>query len=209
MTEDSIYRWLFFALLGGLALVRLYYAVQVKRAGQRYWNTDREAVEREGLLSLALRLGLFVVLVALVVLYATDPPWMQRLVLPLPRGLRWGGFVLGVGGLGLLVWVHETLGAHWSTDLQLRETHALVQSGPYRRIRHPMYTAIFAVGIGMALVSAHALMVALATAEIAVLSLRIGREEAMMLDAFGEQYARYRARTGRFVPRIMPAALRR
>lgn len=61
--------------------------------------------------------------------------------------LRPASFALGAISMGLYLWVfhrsHADLGDNWSTTLQLRESHRLVATGIYRRIRHPMYAALY------------------------------------------------------------------
>lgn len=74
-------------------------------------------------------------------------------------------------------------------------------TGPYTRVRHPLYTAMFGVGTAFALVSANWCFVVLAVAMIAGLVARVPREEQMMLEEFGEEYKAYVQRTGRFFPK--------
>jgi len=119
---------------------------------------------------------------------------------PLRLGL--GILVHGVG-LWLLCRSHVDLGRNWSNTLQVRENHALVTDGVYRRVRHPMYTALLLFGVGQTLVAPNwvagpAFLVAFAM----LVSHRLGREEQLMLDQFGEAYVAYRSRTARLVPGI-------
>jgi protein-S-isoprenylcysteine O-methyltransferase Ste14 len=90
----------------------------------------------------------------------------------------------------------------WSTNLQLREEHTLVTTGPYRWARHPMYTALFSFFVGLALVSATWLIVLLVVAATFVLVVRIDKEEVMMIEQFGDEYRAYMQQTGRFLPRL-------
>jgi protein-S-isoprenylcysteine O-methyltransferase Ste14 len=149
-----------------------------------------------------LRLMLFFYMLVAVVLYAINPAWLSASVLPLPAWLRWLGAGLGLAGLILLVWVQHTLGSRWSTNLQLGEEHTLITVGPYRWARHPMYTALFSFFAGLALLSASWLVVPLAAVGILVLYARIGKEETMMTERFGDEYRDYMQRTGRFLPRL-------
>jgi protein-S-isoprenylcysteine O-methyltransferase Ste14 len=137
---------------------------------------------------------------AAVTVYAINPPWLGSFAVPFPDWSRWIGVALSVPGLLLLVWVHHTLGRHWSTSLQFREEHALITSGPYHRVRHPMYTALFGFFVGLALLAASWLIVLLVAVSVAVLYVRIGKEEAMMIEQFGDEYRAYIQRTGRFLP---------
>ena len=159
---------------------------------------DRHAVEREGRGMFTIRVLLFFLLLTWMVLYATNPPWMGVLAAPFPGWLRWVGFAMGVASLVIWTWTQVALGKEWSPQLQLREKHHLVTSGPYARIRHPLYTAMIGFGMSMALVTANWLFVVLAAALIAGLFARLPREEQMMIDEFGEEYKAYMKRTGKF-----------
>jgi protein-S-isoprenylcysteine O-methyltransferase Ste14 len=100
-------------------------------------------------------------------------------------------------------WTHRTLGRHWSGILELRENHRLISSGPYRHIRHPMYTGFFMMLSGVALLSANLLIALLQIGAFTATYLaRVADEEAMMLDRFGDEYRGYMRRTGRLLPRL-------
>jgi protein-S-isoprenylcysteine O-methyltransferase Ste14 len=201
MGSERIFRAIFFVLFVAVVAVRAYYGWKIRRTGESSWSVKDEAVEREGRWSILLRLVLFLYMLAAVVLYAINSAWLTAFAIPLPTWSRWLGVGLGVAGLLLLIWVQHTLGRHWSTNLQLGEEHTLVTSGPYRWARHPMYTALFGFFVGLALVSASWLVVLLVVAAILVLYARIGKEEAMMVEQFGDEYRAYMQQTGRFLPR--------
>ena len=74
--------------------------------------------------------------------------------------------------------------------------------GPYKLIRHPMYSAFFLMGIGILLVSSNWLVGGVLVAAIAYMYFgRVHNEEKMMLDQFGDDYQAYMRRTGRLIPR--------
>jgi protein-S-isoprenylcysteine O-methyltransferase Ste14 len=135
------------------------------------------------------------------VLYAYDSPWLRMFSLSLPDWLRWTGLALGLIGFGLWTWTQAALGKEWSPQLQLGEQHRLVTSGPYAWVRHPMYLAMFAVAIALALLSSNWCFVLFAAAMIVGFVVRAPREERMMVEAFGEEYKTYMQGTGRFFPR--------
>jgi len=200
MTTETIFHIAFWVLFGGVLVMRLYFSLRVRQAGERVMP-DREAVEREGRAMFAVRVVMFFFLIAWLVLYAINPPWMGGLSAPFPGWLRWVGFVLGLVSLALWTWTQAVLGKEWSPQLQLRGEHHLVTTGPYARVRHPLYTAMFGWGVGVALVTANWVFVILAVAAIAGMMARVPREEQMMLEEFGEEYRAYMQRTGRFFPR--------
>ena len=200
MAAESIFHIAFWALFGGLLVMRVYFSLRVRRAKERLMP-DREAIEREGRGMFGARVVTFLFLIVLLVLYALNSPWIEALSIPLPDWLRWAGFALGLASLALWTWTQASLGKEWSPQLQLREEHHLVTTGPYARVRHPLYTAMLGVGTAFALVTANWVFVLLAVAMIAGLVARIPREEQMMLEQFGEEYKAYTQRTGRFLPK--------
>jgi len=200
MTTESVFRVAFWVLFGGVFVMRIYFALRVSRAGERVMP-DRQAIEREGRGMFAVRVLLFFLLLAWLALYAINPPWMEVLSVPFPGWLRWVGFALGLASLGFWAWTQVALGKEWSPQLQLREEHHLVTTGPYARIRHPLYTAMIGYGTSLALVTANWVFVVLAVAMIAGLFARVPKEEQMMIEEFGEEYKAYMQRTGRFFPK--------
>jgi protein-S-isoprenylcysteine O-methyltransferase Ste14 len=97
---------------------------------------------------------------------------------------------------------HRDLGTNWSPTMEIREAHQLVTTGIYRRIRHPMYAALFLLFTGQAMVLPNWLAGFCALVPFTVLYLvRVRSEERMMSEVFGAAYAEYAARTGRLFPR--------
>jgi protein-S-isoprenylcysteine O-methyltransferase Ste14 len=107
---------------------------------------------------------------------------------------------LGVASVGLFTWTHAVLGRLWSPYLQLRPGHRFIASGPYARIRHPMYSAIVGWLISLGLVDANWVPLVFAALSATNFMLRIRGEERMMLQEFGEEYRAYMKRTGRLLP---------
>lgn len=113
------------------------------------------------------------------------------------------GVLCYVAGLWLFYRSHADLGTNWSITLQLREQHQLVTQGVYRRIRHPMYTALLLYSLGQALVIPNWVAgPSYLVAFVVLLAFRLCAEERMMLDEFGDEYAGYKARTKRLVPSV-------
>jgi len=73
MTSESIFRAAFWILFAGVLAMRIYFALQVRRAGERVMP-DREAVEREGRGTFAVRLVMFLIFLSWLILYAINPP---------------------------------------------------------------------------------------------------------------------------------------
>ena len=200
MNNEGAFQIAFWGLVGLMVLMRVWFVFRLQQAGERFLP-DRTALQREGWRIAAIRGLGFLLLVALLVLLSLHRISLQRLVVPLPPWLRWAGFTLGLASLGLWHWTHLALGRFWSPQVQLRAVHRLVTSGPYSRMRHPMYTAILGWAVGLGFVIASWVLVLFAAWVAAILVLRVPREERMMLEQFGDEYRGYMKRTGRFLPR--------
>lgn len=198
MSTELIFKVAFFALSGSLVAVRGFFGWQARRAGLSSWFEDDPAPEREGnpsgLLSVVIPLGFL----GLLVLYGVSS-WLTA---PLPPWLRWVGVGLGVMSLPLQIWVHGTLQVHWVAARQRGESHALITSGPYRWVRHPMYGALLLLFVGLALTSAFWPFLLLVGLAIPFFHRTAGQEEGIMIARFGGVYRDYVRRTGRFLPRL-------
>ncbi len=200
MSAETLFRIAFWILLAGVLAMRFYSALKVRQAGERIMP-DRQAVQREGRGLFAVRVVAGLLLGIWLILYALNPAWTAVLSIPFPGWLRWVGFALGLAGLGFWIWTQVALGKQWSPQLQLRKQHQLITTGPYSRIRHPLYSAMLGYSIGLALLTASWAFVALVVVMIAWLPVRVAREEQMMIGKFGDEYKAYMRSTGRFFPK--------
>ncbi len=200
MDKGTVFRFLFFALLEGVLLMRIYFTMRLRLAGERFLP-DRQAIQSEGQVLFIARAVLFFLLIAFLVLYAINPQWMAVLLVPLPSWLRWIGFVLGLASLGLGTWAQMVLGKEWSPQLQLRREHHLVTKGPYALVRHPIYTAMIGYEIGLGLLTANWVFIGLIVPVVAGLVDRIPKEERMMIELFGSEYLVYMQHTGQLFPK--------
>ena len=115
----------------------------------------------------------------------------------------WIGAAAFASALWLFRRTHKDLGRNWSVTLEVRDQHALVTNGVYSRVRHPMYSAFWLWALAQALllpnwIAGPAGLIGFGT----LFFLRVGREEALMTETFGDEYRRYMARTARILPGI-------
>jgi len=122
--------------------------------------------------------------------------------LPLPLWARWTGVGLMLLCVPMSQWIYHTLGVHFSKKLELRGDHRLVREGPYRYVRHPMYTTLFVCALATCLVTASALTVASAVVVATLMLVRIKKEETMLITRFGDSYRAYMRTTGALVPKL-------
>lgn len=152
-----------------------------------------------GLLFALLRLGGFAVWVSLLA-YMFNPRWMAWSQLPLPAWLRWTGAASVALMIPLVFATYRAIGTNITHTVVTREGHQLVTSGPYRYIRHPLYTAGFLSFVGFGLLAANWFMLAGAFAAIVLITIRLPKEEARLIETFGDEYRDYMRRTGRYFP---------
>ncbi len=179
-------------------LVRLYYMRRGSESDERISIARRDRLTI-GILSL---LNLVGAVAGLVHIFA--PQRARWATLPTPTWSRWMGMGLGIVTLPLFAWTHHALGKNWSADLVIKEEHTLVTGGPYRWVRHPMYTSFFGSSLAFFLLSANWVIGLVGLATIALARARVDKEEALMIEEFGDEYQFYMQRTGRFLPRITP-----
>jgi protein-S-isoprenylcysteine O-methyltransferase Ste14 len=172
-----------------------------------YWRLatgsihDRLFTRREGILPVVLRWTIGVPLFAATGIYIFCPGAAAWMYLWLPFVARLGGALVGFLSVYLILLVHRELGSCFSSTLLIRSNHRLVRTGPYRFVRHPMYSSYLLLFIGAFLVSGNWVVGLSGTGVIVTLmTVRIAREEALLLERFGAEYEEYRATTGMFIP---------
>lgn len=120
---------------------------------------------------------------------------------PFIPALAWLGIVPGLFSLWLFWRTHKDLGRNWSVSLEVRDKHELITGGVYRYVRHPMYSAFFLWAVAQFLLLPNWVAGLSGIVGFGTLYLfRVGREEKLMLDAFGEEYRTYMERTARILP---------
>lgn len=197
ITAETGWRVVYGVLFVAFRWVRWHYRERWKETHAK--PVERRMDTREKALLALTRVGTF--LPTLLWLFT---PLLDFANLPLPPFVRGGGAALTLLGTALFAWVHRVLGDNWSPTLEIRRGHELVMRGPYRLVRHPMYTAILVQVLGFGLVSANLVVLLLAPAPFWILlTLRLRTEERMMLDRFGEAYRVYMRSTKRLVPWVL------
>jgi protein-S-isoprenylcysteine O-methyltransferase Ste14 len=166
-----------------------------------YWSiaAKDKAPTKSSESTLSRQLHVIVVNAALLILIFPIPGLTARFTPDSPV-LIVTGLVIQTAFTGLAVWARVHLGSNWSGEVRIASEHELVRSGPYRYVRHPIYTALVGMYIGSALVSGqvHAL-VALGLVLLAYWR-KIRMEERALAAAFPDDHERYRAETWAWIP---------
>jgi protein-S-isoprenylcysteine O-methyltransferase Ste14 len=114
--------------------------------------------------------------------------------------LRIIGLALGLAGAVLLVWATVMLGRLMIHEAAVREDHALIQSGPYRFVRHPVYAGYLALLFGSGIASLNVCLLLIWPVSLLGILIQSASEEQLLRARFGQDYERYVGRTGRLVP---------
>jgi D-alanyl-D-alanine carboxypeptidase len=195
-----MFRWLALAVLVGCLSISGYYRRRAHKESGAIPRSQETLGLRIGrsVIALPLFLGIFA--------YIINPGWMAWAALPLPTWLRWIGVIMGLLSVPSAYWVFTSIGRNVSETVLTKRDHALVTVGPYRWVRHPLYTTGMTLLLAIGLMAANWFMLGLTL--IAVVALRFGVvpvEERELIAKFGDQYRNYMLRTGRFLPRLAAA----
>jgi protein-S-isoprenylcysteine O-methyltransferase Ste14 len=178
----------------------VWYAIRYphERRARKTSIAQRVDKTRERVLLTVSFCGLFVV--PLIYAITNQPKFASY---PLNPVLTVLGALMFAASLALFHRVHRDLGRSWSVTLELRDRHALITHGLYRHVRHPMYSAFWLWALAQALLLPNWIAGLSGFVGFGVLFFaRVGNEERMMLDAFGDEYRAYSARTRRVIPWI-------
>lgn len=175
-------------------VVRIYFQSKARGAERAFTKNHQRAV-----------LGFRVLAIAylILILYSLTT-WFDFAHLELSVWLRWTlGLVLLMLYLILFASAHLALGKHWSGVVEIHQDHVLVTGGPYRLVRHPMYSAFFLSCLGTLVLTSNWLISGLYASAVLFMYLsRVASEEEMMMEKFGEAYRIYKSQTGRLLPQV-------
>ena len=192
-----IFRWVALASVIGALGISVYYRHRARRTG------DVVARRREGVGLMLTKAGGGLLLWGSLFAYLLNPGWMAWSVWPLPMWLRWLGVVLGLLTVPAAWWVFSSLGRNVTETVLTKADHALVTTGPYRWIRHPLYAMGGALFVAVGLMSASWFILGIGCLAVALMRVvLVPKEEQALVAKFGDEYRAYINRTGGLVPRV-------
>ena len=134
--------------------------------------------------------------------YLINPAWMAWSKIGLPEWVRWLGVVLGILCVFGIYWLFSSIGSGITPTSATRKEHKLVTSGPYRWVRHPLYTVGSSLFIAIGMMADNWFIAMLGLLAFIGMAIRTPKEEANLVEKFGDEYRDYMKRTGRFFPKV-------
>jgi protein-S-isoprenylcysteine O-methyltransferase Ste14 len=128
--------------------------------------------------------------------------WLRTDVLPYHAWMGWLGIALTALGFALTFWARAILGRNWSGNVTIKVDHELIRTGPYRYVRHPIYTGIILALIGTAIARDQWRGVVAVPLLWASFTVKRLKEEQFMRQTFGAQYVDYSQTTGAIFPSL-------
>ncbi len=195
--NETIFRILAALILFTGAGISIYFRMKADRdSGERLSrNTDGTPM------MLVIRIGGLILWFS-PIMYLLNPQWMAWSKIGLPEWVRWFGFGFGIIVVGLIYWLFISIQGGITPVSATRTNHKLVTHGIYRWVRHPLYTVGSSLYIAFALMADNWFIILLATLAFIAMAIRTPKEEANLIEKFGDEYREYMKRTGKFLPKF-------
>ena len=112
------------------------------------------------------------------------------------------GSILTWVGIGLAIWARYHLAEYWSARITIKQDHQLIRTGPYARLRHPIYSGIILAAIGSAVVIDQWRCVLGVCLVLIGYCIKARKEETMLTQQFGDAFREHQKQTGFLIPRF-------
>lgn len=196
MADDALFHRFTVVIVATLVAMSAYYRSRADKVGGTVPRDLEPGLIRWGL-SLCGLMG-----VGGLLAYLVFPRSMAFSLVPVPAGLRWFGLLAAIAGVFGAWWVLRTLGNNITRTVRTRANATLVTTGPYRFIRHPLYTTGALLFCALALVTRSWWFLAWVTPAFVLLAIRTAQEEQHLEAKFGSAWRAYASGTGRFIPKL-------
>jgi len=134
--------------------------------------------------------------------YLLNPAWMAWSKIWLPEWVRWLGVGMGILCILGIYWLFSSIGSGITPTSATRTEHRLVTRGPYRWVRHPLYTIGSSMFIAFGMMADNWFIALLGVLAFIGMAARTPKEEDNLISKFGDEYREYMKRTGRFFPKF-------
>lgn len=178
-------------------------AAWISFAAYWFWaaRTQKRVRSRERLLPRLLHV--LYMACGFILLYAKDSRFaaLNRRFLPDREWIAMLGALLTVAGVAFAIWARRHIAENWSAQVTIRKEHELIRTGPYARIRHPIYTGLLLALAGTAIVIGEYRAIAAFVVILVGFTYKAKREESLLAREFGPAFDEHRRHTGFFLLR--------
>ena len=162
----------------------------------------KQTVERESIGS-AIRQRIPLTIGWLLMVYRKFPSPLNYQLIPETDAVLITGTVVAVAGLLVAIWARHTLADNWSANVTFKQGHELIRTGPYRLVRHPIYTGILLMWLGTVINIGELRGFISLLLAIFAFWIKLLQEERLMLQHFPDQYPAYRQQVKALVPFVV------
>jgi len=134
--------------------------------------------------------------------YLINPTWMAWSKIGLPEWARWLGVGIGILCNFGVYWLFNSIGGGITPTSATRTEHQLVTNGPYRWVRHPLYTVGSSMFVAFGMMADNWFIAVLGVLAFVMMVIRTPKEEANLIEKFGDEYREYMKYTGRYLPKL-------
>ena len=188
-----------------LAAVVLFSAMGISIYHRRKADRDSgEKISRKAdgtAMSSVIRIGGLIVWLSPFI-YLINPHWMAWSKIGLPDPVRWIGVGVGILCVPGIYWLFSSIGSGITPTSATRKEHKLVTHGIYHWIRHPLYTIGSALFISFGTMADNWFIAGMGVMAFILMAIRTPKEEANLIEKFGDEYREYMKHTGRFLPKF-------
>jgi protein-S-isoprenylcysteine O-methyltransferase Ste14 len=177
--------WVIFCLYWVVSALRVKRTQQMEAAGRRFGTV-----------------AILVVAAFLIFARRANLGILSRRFTPQSETIKAASIVLVAVGVAIAIWARRHIGEYWSSRVALKEDHHLIQSGPYARVRHPIYSGMLLAMIGTGLFVGEWRAIIGVLLVFAAHWQKARREEKLLASEFGPIYQEYCGRTGSLIPRL-------
>ncbi len=164
------------------------------------WAWSKRSRKRESAGTLSLHMVPLLLASWLMLAHRVPVAGLDSRVVPQLSAFYGIGLALTIGGLAFAVWARLYIGSNWSASVQVKTDHHLVTTGPYRFVRHPIYTGMLVGFLGSALAMDRWRGVLAVALVLGAFIYKLRLEERWMTETFGDAYRDYRQRTRALIP---------
>ena len=195
--NENLFRILAALILFSGVAISVYYR---RKADKETGETLSRSADGNAMMTVIRIFGLILWLTPLV--YLVNPNWLAWSKIGLPEWVRWIGVGLGALCVPGIYWLFSSIGAGITPVSATRREHKLSTTGPYRWVRHPLYSIGSTFYVSLGLIADNWFLILMGALAFIAMAVRTPREEENLIEKFGDEYREYMRRTGRYLPKL-------